>query len=1050
METCDNSWSPCLPVAYGMAICNFKVSEFFVGLETPSFEDNANNEDKSQSNSPNSATEPPAIPLNEKKFPKLDQLKLFMVDLMIGDIVQMLEAHASGWTRGYVFIGGQPTLTPILGLFPTTFIQPCILPTFENLYQRLCNFTRHEHYSESELMIRSQEREPNERIAASMSSTLNLEEKRVKPHRDIRFSSQLDIIQFVSHYYGSQAYLTEDNLNSPKPVLPPPLYPCFEKTIGPLGALIDASTAALRDWYSMIYKCLKIQNYVRMHTAKKHFFALLELRKTILLKNEIYTERNHFNGSSPVIDHVLVANFQKSVIKTIEEGNGALNLHHSLLAEDGSIVTNSNHSLLFMKDMYEQMDNRLSLAESNESPNAARRKSINNETEPSAYHVYMDLKSSLPALSSQYYSTEFRFSIFSKRNNSYITDDHVLIVEETFGQDSRSPLEDLRCLFMDFSVEETTHKLFLVCRVVRNGPLKESETHSKIICRRPLAVGFLEINDIFNSRDGSNLLPYQFRLFEHTNDQSFNALLNDLINKSNSCIPLKCEPISLMLRCYTELPTPLGTAITVIEQTNLSEPLNPLVERNSIYLTLESGEFLKTLGKSFEVSLQVRNESHEPLMDAFRQHKGQSSSSEFFFTVFYHTLNPKWNETVRIDLPTPISHESDFSKLYFFFLIRSCSKSAIDKNDRKVAMGFMPFFDVNGAVISSQTTSLTLYKYDKKVETSYTSNHLELPKLLLKDTLNFSISLVSTHHTQSTALVNFLRPEYLLQSSLEDKIIYLTDLKSVQSSELVKFSIPLIYALMRLICEAPLETPPMISSLVFDNILNLLLLVYYDRNPRFNLYRQVIQEHIESNLKLEAAYYNLIQSMQELIQEVRENSKNIESIRKLQFMFKSITHFVRIIVRCGALLKANSSPTENTSKLKSGFTWSSYIETLKSFLDSITSIMTDSLDHLSAIQQLAFVNFSGAFLILKESFEVHELVDRIILFTDASGSQRGSMVQKKLTFISAIVKSDLITGEIEAFFKLSSAVLRWVGDYIGWWDHTSSDTALRAQVYNEC
>lgn len=653
--------------------------------------------------------------------------------------------------------------------------------------------------------------------------------------------------------------------------------------------------------------------------------------------------------------------------------------------------------------------------------------------------IKFELQSLFPSISLLCPCVEFRFSIYSGTHSKYISEEFVSISDETVDL----PKIQSRAVFTEFNLSDLSGELFIVCKVVKNAPLKDIYTNCPLF-RRTVAVGVCDLKESLVS-----LLPQQnlgnytsatsptilLKLHEALSETGYSTMVEDLIAKKETFDALKSEPLLFTIKIMTDSQQNSSGSVR-IQRRGLPEPVNPSSSRSSVYVTLESGELSRSLGKSFEVELSLRDAQNITQSRAIQVNSQQQS--EYNFTTLYHCNSPKWKETVRVEIPA-----EKMSSSFLFFTVKFCSKSSNLTQDRKIAIGFKGLITADGSVVSEKPITIQLYKYDKKAAEN---TSLFDPKLtLIKDTLTISVFLVSAKHTQSWAIAKVLEASNPLTEVNPEKLLpVLNEFKNVESVEIGKFSVQCIRSFLNILCSEK-EIKQEVRKAIFENFLGVLSKVYNERDFRFHYARSILQNYLENEITQVECAAHIMQYITQNIQKVQKNPKEVELNRELHSTFKCLNWFFLIFVRCGLVIRKNSKSRNSTDAM------TSFLKTLMSFLDAINGLMADSADHLTAQKQFAFLNFANIFPMLAKVLPLDELVKCVILFVESSSLMRASLVQKKFSFILAIVQSEIFNEKrVRVLFYLS--VLQWVTICVNWLVDplTSGDVSLRLQIFSEC
>jgi hypothetical protein len=923
---------------------------------------------------------PPTGKQNAEELPLIESV---CQPLLVGDIVHILEQYEGTWFRGYCFHAGIPSALPAIGIFPCENIHIFIE---DSTSQDVLPSSASQHNSEN----------PNAHFKMA-----------VFPDP----SSQGSVPSIAAISQGN--IFTSSLCSFPKEnLLPPPTFPCVNTEEGKLDPVIDEASAALRDWCLNLRRSLTVQGYDQFFHTRKHLLGLLKGRRRLMLKN---------------LPEDRISSLRKELILRIYRGNNHQGIEQVIRNPNrGEIASDVNTSTKVIKVMYEALPESVHWKDSHHLKIPQVGESMD-ETLSKSQVILLDIKSQFHTIGQANERTEFRFSIYSKQEGTLLSDDFIVFHEGS----GTSVNPGTRALFTNFSTADLSKDLILFCRIIRHGKVKDADP---VVYRRPHAAGILDLREILMAKEGQSIAVHEIKLFSPMTESSFPKLPFDIMERGNLFEPLKTDSISVSLRALDDINHPNLENIFHCQRIGFGNSVDFTQQRNSFYVTLERGDFLKSLGKTFEVAAEIRDASGKLVPGTVIAGAGLKKADSHEVIVYHHALTPEWSETIRFDIP-----ENLMSQVHLYLQVRPCSSGgSADKKERVAAFGFKPIIKSNGAVIADGFHVVNLFKYDKKCTSDYLKDDLTTSNQL-KDTISIKTYLVSTSFSQNVCLVKLLKWEKSLSSTFNDLPSVLQDLKLVPELELCKFSVQIINALLGVLCSPKNETGEL-SKLVFDNFLSVLNLIYLDKEGRYGTFKILISDYIDKTFKEYKTAKYLFTSFIQVIEEVRSNPKNTDALRLAQLSFKLIDQVFHLILQCGILLNQGSNKSE-LEIFKDGFS---------QFFISMEKLMGDPRDHLITLQQLALQNFSGVVPLLSKCFTCMEATQQMIKFTNAIVSKKESIVSKKLHFIASVVSSDFVLSDQKAFDLLTSSVVQWLQCYLGWSDPESSDVTLRALIFTEC
>ncbi len=670
----------------------------------------------------------------------------------------------------------------------------------------------------------------------------------------------------------------------------------------------------LREWNCRLKRCLIDQQYERFQMIKTLIDAL-------------YKNRKQLNNVTLSPDQV--ASIQAEMKKTIEKGNQLLEMDVQLDAKSSNVPSDDsvNGDMLNVVDMY-RLHGQAAGNHWSTSPfvaktvdeSANKRKSIANH-DAGTSHLFFDLKACVASICGPGETTELFFSLYNKTMGKFVSED--FLVRLTFNGMPRDEdkIGKLCTIFADLSKRDLTSEMYLICRIIRAGRMilsdKDMNSHTGNLSaaddkiyqsfRRPFGYGVLNISDVvqgkrdMNGEDGDEQL---MRIYTATNESSFPTLFENIINKSGGfetvsraemmCVAVRLLNGSISTLLHNDLCHLRDMPVT--QRMGFPDIILPGDVRNSIYLTLNSGEFSqgrKTTAKNIEIALQVRLSDGRVLPGAIFIGSGETPADTFESVIYYHTNLPKWQETVRLDIPI----ERFDRGTHVFVTFRHCSSSDKgDKSDKTFAFAVLPLMRSDDTVIKDGNHMMHLFKFDKKLVTpdvyvpvlvfsamdcvaqsvdvdgtvqaipeNALSNALLNSKLqATKEHFFVKTALCSTKLTQDVSLLNLLRWKTLPQADMRS---VLKDFTFIGPLEIIKYLQDIFDALCSILqnWEASSMTGD-IPDLVFSAMVFVLNIILSDR--RFINFRPILEvyinKHYGKNEAIDLIWSPLLRSMLKL------------------------------------------------------------------------------------------------------------------------------------------------------------------------------------------
>lgn len=120
----------------------------------------------------------------------------------------------------------------------------------------------------------------------------------------------------------------------------------------------------------------------------------------------------------------------------------------------------------------------------------------------------------------------------------------------------------------------------------------------------------------------------------------------------------------------------------------------------------------KTSGKNVEVDVEIRDAQGKAIPFAIFAGSGESRVTNYESVIYYHTNNPKYMETIRIDVP----YEQVEPGTHIYLTFRHCSSAdKCEKNDRAFGFAVLPIMRTKvETIIADGEHRMRLFKFDKK------------------------------------------------------------------------------------------------------------------------------------------------------------------------------------------------------------------------------------------------------------------------------------------------------------------------------------------------
>ncbi|KAI8846141.1 dedicator of cytokinesis-domain-containing protein [Chytridium lagenaria] len=588
---------------------------------------------------------------------------------------------------------------------------------------------------------------------------------------------------------GLHPILSAGDTSTHYPPIPTSMRPTHETAAGSHEPLADEISAALREWGSLLKRHVALQDYALFSTIKTLFHLLFQGRRQLL---------------SQTLSQEELVKYRRTLVSKLEAGNIAQGLDLIIRhPEKGHLVGEKSFSVVKLLKMH--MEHTVvagavatstsgggSTVGSNGSllsPLSASKERIDTDAlRPKGVHMSFQLKS-------------FRASICLPGEFAEL---HTAVSGLGNAMKSASNLNNMG----SFSNLDGFHGF-----------------------RRPFGCSVHDLADLYASAasaglfgtTGSTLNALTGAFSSFYNEAVFPTLHDTIVNKGSGYEILPNSDLTVTLSLSFNLPpSPPPNApkeekdVDVFSKTprlGMPEMIFPGDVRNSLYVTLVTGEF---------ASLRLPDGTVVP--DCI--YRGAGYRETFYESVvYYHSNNPKWLETIRVDLDPEVLERS-----HLYFAIRHCSsstssnsKDSSDKHDRTFAFGFLPLLRADHTVINDASHSLTLLgrKLLRRpvlgVAESLSAAADAMAKApQLKDVLVVKTALFSSRMTQSMSILNLLHWRHAAMHLGVSVDRMLRDFSNIPDYELVKFLEPIMASLIDILESADVNADGRLDDLVFS------------------------------------------------------------------------------------------------------------------------------------------------------------------------------------------------------------------------------------------
>lgn len=434
--------------------------------------------------------------------------------------------------------------------------------------------------------------------------------------------------------------------------------------------------------------------------------------------------------------------------------------------------------------------------------------------------------------------------------------------------------------------------------------------------------------------------------------------------------------------------------------------------KNDLYFTLESAEFEKggkSISKNIEASISLIDKAGLVIDNCISPASNCDNISCHKSCVFYHSNSPKWNESIKINVPL-----IEFDNAHIRIEFRHCSTKERDK--KFLGFSFLPLSDEDGTVIGDKSHELYLYKCDSQLwdgESLNLSKYTSLPygpsisqKSCSKSTSqsNFSHSsrevvvvntfLLSTKLTQNSNLLNLLKWRELIKRNNKDFEEALKKVLVLKGEEIVKFLQDILDTLFDTFTLYSTSEDDY-SALIFKVLVHIFLLL---DEPKYQHFRPVLDTYASAHFSATLVYKGLLACVKKCL----EYSSIVERHVPIQKCFKSIKYVFQFIVQSKILY--SKATGEQNDEL--------FMKDLRQLLTMFESMLISSNPKLIPIQVTFLESFPSALEQLVKVMSPIELADVVISLAGSAGFQLTPPLSKaKLLFMKKTASSELIKNQ---------------------------------------
>lgn len=496
--------------------------------------------------------------------------------------------------------------------------------------------------------------------------------------------------------------------------------------------------------------------------------------------------------------------------------------------------------------------------------------------------------------------------------------------------------------------------------------------------------------------------------------------LHDLNSKRNNHLKINLNVPNIQLEVFVKLiscqkdmlPRTLSLSpCCLTESRGFPDIIMPGDFKNDLYLTLESAEFEKggkSISKNIEASISLIDKSGLVIDGCISPGSNCDNLSSYRSGVFYHSNSPRWNESIKINVPL-----SEFESAHIRIEFRHCSTKEREK--KFLGFAYLPLSDDNGTVIPDRSHELFIYKYDTQLledDTINLSKYTSLPygpnaKNLsnlrsINNTFSHSsrevvvvnTSFISTKLTQNSDLMNLLRWRELVKRNNKDFEAALDKFKDIKGDEIVKF--------LQDILDTLFDTFTLYSTrednhsgLIFKVLINIFLLL---EKPEYQQFRPVLNAYVSNHFSATLVYKGLLACVKKCV----ECSTIVDRPEPIQNCFKTFKYIFHFIVQSKLLY------SKATGELNDEL----FLDDLKHLFKLFDSMLACNDRELMPIQVTFLESFPGTIEHLMRVLSAPELAKWVTLLAGSVGfCLPPPLARAKLIFMREVVTSGLIKNQ---------------------------------------
>lgn len=755
-------------------------------------------------------------------------------------------------------------------------------------------------------------------------------------------------------------------------------------------------TSVLKEW-GAIWKQLFVKKSEKCEKLRELLLELMSWRRQVM---------------SGALTADQLKQVKSEVANKIDYGNDFLELDMVVRDTDGSVT---DVDLTGVIDLYKRhLDSAQRLDTLRESNNGGggNLTSNTNLLQFNGHNLYVCIKNVVCRIDDD---AEVFITLYDGRENAFISENYLVSWDKQGMPKDLDKLHNLSCLFTDLGSQDLQRdKLYIVCQIIRLGRMDIKDHDRKKLTqnlRRPFGISVLYISDIVQGKVTDDEDKEYFLQLQLMSNEDVDSVIRRSIQRYQAPSQRTGQGIWLSVKMLhgdlqqvkEEHPVLINQFTAIARKQGFPDVIMPGDIRNDMYLTLIAGNFdrgNKSANKNLQVIIAVYDSEGKLLQDVISPGAGEPLASEFFSTVYYHNAAPKWNEVIKISIPT---EKVNGSHIRFSFKHRA----TIDEKDRSqkiFSLAYVNLLSADGTCLQDSKHELAVYKCDaKKIEDC--NAYLKLPSnkieaghhskksvsgggLTFSRTESFKIGfqLCSTKLAQNVDLLGLLK----WRTQKEKLTTILPALHKVSGQEIMKFLQDTFDALFAILTENSVKYGEMVSDAVVFCI-GLLA------DKKYHRFRSILDKYIIKLFSSTKAYITLIDVLQQNIENAQSPDLGADKREHTIKYYKALEYLIKFVVRSRSL-----SERAAPGKARLGFEGS-----INSLFSSIMNMMKLSSSQVLPLQGCALKYVPAVFGDLLEAYDAsqlgyfaRDLVERI---------PPGRLQTQKLTCIHQLVKSPLFS-----------------------------------------